>query len=263
MADLIKTSDGIDGAGDRLRFERICREALLGGLDADSIGTYKERRLHAALKRYFDADRTHHERRVLGYVADIEAGGEIIEIQTRDFYRMKGKLKAFLENGYSVTVVYPIAAKKWICWLNPEDGSVGKRRKSPRSGTVFDVIPELYAIRELLGHGSLRFCLMLLEVEDFRLLCGYSRDRKKGSRRYERIPLALCEKKFMAQAADYEIFFPAGLPDSFFAGEFAKAAKIRPAVAYKAIAVLTAMGLVHKGEKAGRAWRYHKALPKG
>ena len=41
------------------------------------------------------------------YVADIYKDGEIIEIQTRQFNRMRGKLQAFLPL-YPVTIVYPI-----------------------------------------------------------------------------------------------------------------------------------------------------------
>ena len=46
----------------------------------------------------------------VNYVADIFAQGEIIEIQTRQFNRMRDKLTAFLPL-YPVTIVYPIPGK--------------------------------------------------------------------------------------------------------------------------------------------------------
>ena len=248
----------MSGISDRLRFERICKEDPLRKLTASGIGTYKERRLHAVLKRFFEENEENHEISLLGYVVDIQDKMSIIEIQTSDFYRMKAKLKSFLDNGYTVTVVYPVAAKKWILWVNTEDGSITNRRKSPRDGTVFDIIPELYSIRELLCHKSLNFCIMLLEVEDYRLLCGYSRDKKKGSRRYERIPLSLHEQKYLRHPSDYHIFLPENLTDSFFAAEYATTAKVPSSVAYKALAILIEKGLVRKGEKEGREYRYHK-----
>ena len=50
-----------------------------------SIGTYKERTLHAALKRYLEPDPACHERRYKGFIADSLHDGGVIEIQTRQF----------------------------------------------------------------------------------------------------------------------------------------------------------------------------------
>lgn len=77
------------------------------------IGTLGERTLHMVLKRYFEPDESLHEIRVGGFVADIVRPNGIIEIQTRDFSKLRRKLAAFLELG-PVTVVYPVP---WAGWL--------------------------------------------------------------------------------------------------------------------------------------------------
>lgn len=243
---------------DITHFDRVCREALINARTAGGIGTYKERQLHAVLKRYFEEDESCHEVRVLGYVADIKNGSEIIEIQTGAFYRMREKLKCYLENGFDVTIIYPVSQKKWILWIDEESGSISNRRRSPRIGRIFDIIPELYAIKSMLTNSRLQICVMMLEVEDFRLLCGYSADKKKGSSRYERIPTALFGQHMLNAPQDYLVFLPECLPERFFARDYAKAAKIRMANAYKALAILNELGIVKKGEKQGRAFLYER-----
>ena len=57
--------------------------------------------------------------------------GEIIEIQTRQFNRMRGKLQAFLPL-YPVTIVYPIPYEKWLIWIDEDSGELSKKRKSPK-----------------------------------------------------------------------------------------------------------------------------------
>ena len=72
------------------------------------IGTLGERSLHAVLKRFLQPDENRHEVRVGRYVADIFDENGVTEIQTRQFYKMKRKLAAFLPE-HAVTVVYPVS----------------------------------------------------------------------------------------------------------------------------------------------------------
>ena len=46
---------------------------------------------------------------------------------------------------------------------------------------------ELYRIRRYLLRDGLRLKLVLLDMEEYRLLNGWSRDKKKGSTRFDRI----------------------------------------------------------------------------
>ena len=60
------------------------------------IGTLSEKTVHAVMKNYYAPDTDMHEIPIENFVADIFTGQEIIEIQTRAFYKMRRKLDAFL-----------------------------------------------------------------------------------------------------------------------------------------------------------------------
>lgn len=126
-------------------------------------------------------------------MADIYTENGIIEIQTRQFNKMRGKLSAFLPL-YPVTIVYPIPREKWLIWIDEETGDLSKKRKSPAKGSAYTAFIELYRIKMFLKDPNLRLKLVLLDMEEYRLLNGWSRDKKKGSTRYDRIPTALVEE---------------------------------------------------------------------
>ena len=97
------------------------------GIDRErhGIGTLSEKTVHAILKNYYAPDEDMHEIPIENYVADIYTGKEIIEIQTRQFNRMRDKLRAFLPL-YPVTVVYPIPRYK-RAFRTPEIPGKGQR----------------------------------------------------------------------------------------------------------------------------------------
>ena len=175
---------------DKKAFEAAKRKVI--GIDRQrlGIGTLAEKSLHAILKNYYEPNEDRQEIPIENYVADIFADGEIIEIQTRQFDKMRGKLAAFLPL-YPVTIVYPIPHEKWLIWIDEESGSLSKKRKSPRKGNPYLVFPELYKIKAYLKDPNLRLRLVLLDVEEYKLLNGRSRDKKKGASRYDRIPTEL------------------------------------------------------------------------
>ena len=193
---------------EQARFNRLCREILVSGHTSGEagIGTLAEKRLHAVIKRYLCEDEDCHEVGVLNtrFVSDVRIGNEIYEVQTGSFYPMKKKIAHYLEKtDCTVTVVHPIPAVKWISWIDPKTHEITSRARSPKRGRAEDLLPELYHLLPHLGDPRLRFRVLLLEAEDFRLLCGWSRDRKRGSERYERIPLALLGDLEFNSPADF------------------------------------------------------------
>ena len=152
------------------------------------IGTLQEKTIHSVLKYYYAPNPVYHEQKIASYVADICVDGEIFEIQTRNFNTMRGKLNTFLPD-YDVTIIYPIAATKWIQWIDMDTGELSPKRKSPKKGTVYQIIPELYRIRMFLNHPNLHFILSFLEVEEHKYLNGWSRDKKHGATRADGFPV--------------------------------------------------------------------------
>ena len=177
---------------DQARFQEACRKALAQKPLPQGIGTLGEKTLHRVLKAYFQPDPSKCEVRVGPYVADALTESGIVEIQTRSFYKLRPKLKAFLEQA-PVTVGYPVPAVKWLIWIS-EGGEPTPRRKSPAKPTAGQALFELSSLGELLFQPGLQVCVLLLEVEEYRLLNGWGNGGKRGSTRFDRIPLALLDE---------------------------------------------------------------------
>ena len=124
---------------DQKRFEEAKRKII--GVDRQrlGIGTLSEKTVHAIFKDYYEPDEDHQEIPIENYVADIYRDGEIIEIQTRQFNRMRGKLQTFLPL-YPVTIVYPIPYEKWLIWIDEDSGELSKKRKSPKKGCTYQAL---------------------------------------------------------------------------------------------------------------------------
>jgi len=240
---------------DQVRFE-AARDKIIGkNRTRQGIGTLSEKTMHAVLKNYYAPDEDMHEIPIENYVADIYTGTEIIEIQTRSMDRMRKKLEAFLPL-YSVTIVYPIPREKWLYWIDEDTGEVSQKRKSPKKGNPYQAFIELYKIRPFLNHPNLRLRLDLIDMEEYRLLNGWSRDKKKGSERYDRIPTQFFEEVCIDCIRDYMQLIPYELPVQFTVKDFAKYAKIPVRLAGTVLLIFYDLGLVSRIGKKGNSYIY-------
>ena len=219
------------------------------------IGTLSEKTVHAIVKNYLQPDEDYQEIPIENYVADIYQNGEIIEIQTRSFDKMRNKLKAFLPL-YPVTIVYPIPREKKIIWIDEESGELSAPRKSPLKGTRYNIFPELYKIKMFLKDPNIRLKLILMDMEEYKLLNGWSKDKKKGSSRYDRIPTNLVEEIEINCVEDYMQFVPYELEDEFTVKKFAKAAHIPAKLAGVVVNILYHMGTIERIGKKGNSYLY-------
>lgn len=240
---------------DEKLFQQACEEIIHVDRDKNGIGTLQEKTVHAVLKRFYEPDIAHQEIRIGNFVADIFRGDEIIEIQTRNFNSMRRKLDFFLET-YPVTIVYPIPHTKWLYWIDEETGAITKKRKSPKTGTVYDAYYELYKIKPYLSHPNLHLCLVLLDMEEYRLLNGWSRNKKRGSTRYDRIPVKLVEEFYIGNPTEYGCMIPENLPVPFTSRDFAANGKISQQTANLALNILNSIDAVARVGKRGNAYLY-------
>lgn len=181
---------------------------------SSGIGTLGERTLHAVLKFYMEPDPSYHEKRVGSFVADIARPEGIVEIQTRGLNRLRRKLDTFLEHS-PVTVVYPIASIKYLIWVDPATDEAAPRRKSPRRGTPLDAFAELYKIKPYLRHPNLSVCLLLMEIEEYRLKNGWSQDGKKVRHAASAYPRPWKANFGCAAPAITRLCFPQSCPSPF------------------------------------------------
>lgn len=240
---------------DKSRFEECRRNVTLNPARRDGIGRLGERTLHQILKYYFEPDDTFHEVKLGRYVADICRDNSITEIQTRAFRSLRGKLKAY-SGKYDVNIVFPIAVKKYLSWVSPETGEITSRRKSPKKGQLWDILCELYALRPDMPLEGVKFTLVLCEIEDFKLLCGYGEDKKKRAARFERIPTELIDIVTLETSADCSLLIPPTLGESFTAAEFAKASKMTRRTAGRAIQTLVSLGVIENIGTEKRTYIY-------
>ncbi len=240
---------------DQHRFEQAKEKIIGKDRRRQGIGTLREKNIHAILKHYYAPDEKMHEVSIENYVADIYTGKEIIEIQTRSFNKMREKLKKFLPL-CPVTIVYPMPHEKWLIWIDEETGSLSPKRKSPKRGNIYEAFFEFYKIKQYLYSPNLHLKIVLLDMEEFRLLNGFGKDRKKGSSRYERVPLAMVEEVSIKKKEDFIQLVPRGLKEPFTSLDYAKKACVSISIAQTALNILNSLNIVERRGRTGHSYLY-------
>lgn len=240
---------------DDARFQAARAAVLSESVAWEGIGTLSEKSLHKILKLYIEPDTDKHEVGYMGSIVDIKNDLGIYEVQTRGYDKLLPKLRRILQDS-RVSVVCPLAAEKYMRWLDPATGEMSERRKSPKRENVYDAFRMLFGIRELITHPNLRIRLVYMQVEDFRALDGWDKTKKRGSNRIERIPTRIICEEELCSVSDYLDKLPTELGAQFTAPEFSRAIKRRPRYAFYVLKLLQATGAVSEVGKRGRAVLY-------
>lgn len=242
---------------DPLLFEEACHLIMDHTRKINGIGTLREKTIHAVLKYYYAPKEIYHEHKIGSFVADILIDGEIMEIQTRNFNTLRRKLDAFLPN-HEVTIIYPVAHTKWLRWIDIETGEITNKRKSPKTGSLYAIIPELYRIKGYLKDPHIHFIISLIDVEESRLLNGWSADKKKGSTRDDGIPIAIYDEIHITDKQDYMKLLPDSLPELFTSKDYKRCAKISQHNAVIGLNILNYMEIIQRVSKDGNSFIYKK-----
>lgn len=245
-----------------LLFNEACKSILNNAIEKDGvigdssqIGTLKEKTVHAIVKNYVEPDPSFHEIKVEGFYADIVNEKGIIEIQTSNFDRLRKKLSVLLDL-HPITIVYPIAHIKNIYWINKETGKINQPRKSPKRGNPHDIFRELYKIKFFLAHPNIKLHIILMDMDEYRLLDGWSKDQKKGATKCDRIPKKLVNEMQVNSIEDYKNFLPPDLPAEFTVNDYKRIAKISQRNAGLCLHILNYIGAIKRIGKDGRAYLY-------
>lgn len=221
------------------------------------IGTLGEKTVHAVLKNYLSPDSSRHEIKVKNFYADIYNDNGIIEIQTGNFDKLRKKLSVFLDLT-RVTIVYPIPSTKYLRWVDVTTGEISPPRKSPKKGTPYMVFPELYKIKNYLTHPNLSLLIVLIDLEEYKLLDGWSQDKKKGATKSDKIPLAITNEIYINNISDYEKLIPKTLSQTFTSKDYKKETGLYKSHANTALNVLYSIGALKRIGKEGRYYTYSK-----
>lgn len=237
------------------RFQEV-KERMLGEERLRSgIGTLSEKTTHMILKNYYEPDVDKQEIPIGNYVADIFTGQEIIEIQSAGFGKLRDKLEAFLPE-YPVTIVHPIPHIKRLIWIDEETGALSAPHKSPKKGNIYDAFLELYRIRDYLGDRHLTVKFLLMEMEEYKILNGYGKDKKIRASKYDRIPLDILEEITIERPEDLMQFIPLELEEPFTKKMFARTARINDRMASLVIKLYQYYGMMEQTGKDGRSYLY-------
>ncbi len=228
------------------------------------IGTLHETELHAALKRHYARPIDQLEANVDGYVVDVlradGVGGiarDIIEIQTHNFAALKHKLPRLLEQ-HAVTLVYPIAAEKWVVRVEANRRTVIGRRKSPHRGHLSELFIELVSIPQLVAHPNFTLEVALIHEEELRCpATGKRRSRwLRPWRTFNRRLLKVVDRVALSTPDDFRRFVPPDLSSPFTSHELAAALDQPDALAHKITYCLRKMGTLDVVGKRRNAWLY-------
>lgn len=226
-----------------------------------TVGTQNEKLIHAALKNYYAPFSDEQEVRIGNYFADAVNENGIFEIQTKQLYRLREKLSAFLEHT-RVNVVHPIICECKTIFINEDTGEVTSAEKPRKINSLRTVFEELYSIRDFLKSENLRIIVVKLKATRTVYYHGEKTPdiRAKSVRKkctISKIPTEIIEEITLNGIEDYYSLLPENLPAEFTKKEFCKAA--HEAESSFRLEVLREAGVLEKVGKRGRAFVYSVA----
>ena len=219
---------------------------------AHSIGELRERSLHAALKRWYALPGDRAEVPLQGYVIDLVRHDTLIEIQTGSFAKLARKLTRLVRD-HRIRLVFPIARRKWIATTGP-DGSVLRRRASPKRGAYRDLFAELVRIPHLIGNPNFTLEVLIVEVEELRCADGKGSWRRRGISILDTRLLEVCDRRTFRTPADFARLLPPQLEEPFTNRALAAADAMPVSLAGMMTYTLHRMGAI---ELVGRRNRAH------
>lgn len=215
------------------------------------IGLLNEKPHHAALKAWYAEPGDLFEMPVDGYVVDIVRGDLLIEIQTRNFSAIRGKLSA-LTAQHPLRLVYPLAVEKWIVRLQPDGEQLLSRRKSPKKGSPVEVFSELVSIPRLLTSANFSLELLLIQEEEIRSYDAERAWRRKGWVTQERRLLDVIGRQVFGTPGELGALLPAELDEPFTTLALAEALGISRRLAQRMAYCLRAVGVLAAVGNSGR-----------
>ncbi len=182
---------------------------------------------------------------------DILRGELLVEIQTRSFSSLRGKLEKLLPH-HPVRLVHPIAQEKWIVRQGDGKSKPGGRRKSPKRGRVEHLFKELVFIPHLVREPNFSLEVLLTREEEHWVDDGSGSWRRKGWRVAERVLLEVVESIELLSSTDYLGLLPGDLPMPFSTLDLAQNAGIPRRLAQQMAYSLREIGWLQIAGTKGR-----------
>jgi hypothetical protein len=218
-----------------------------------TIGLLRETSLHASLKQLYARPGDLVEAKVGKSIIDIVRGDQLIEIQTRNFSSLKGKLASLLDVR-PIRVVYPIAISKTILRI-ANDEKIISRRKSPEKGRVEMIFNELIRIAGYVKHPNFSLEVAFIEEEVVWIDNGMGSWRRGGWSVEDRRLIKLIDCRVFSRPRDYDVLLPFGINELFTSHDLSQVLHLRKNLAHKMIYSLRGMDIIVQA--AGKNGRYN------
>ncbi len=224
-----------------------------------------ETSLHRELKRRMAGDESGEEQWLAGYRIDAIVDGRLIEVQVASLSAIRPKIVRLLDQGFEVTVVKPLTARKQIVRRDRRDGPEISRRWSPRRQDFSDVFHELVHFVGAFPHPRLTLELLLITEEEFRLARVKRWARQRDYIIEDRHLRSIEDRRVLRSANDLLGVLPKEVRrlcscSPFTTAELAVAAEVDRGMAQKIAYCFRKMGHWETVGKRQRAWLYQRAV---
>ena len=185
-----------------------------------------ETSLHRQLKLAYALSAAHTEVNFAAFRIDaIGRANELVEIQHASLGALKTKIRRLLDHDsqYSVRVVKPIVARKWIVTRQSPTGPVLRKRLSPKRGELCDIFLDLVHFTALFPHPRLTLEVLLVNTEEQRVAKLKHRFRRKNYVTLEQTLVSIEHRFELHSASDlWRVLPEVKLPASFDTAELAR-----------------------------------------
>jgi hypothetical protein len=225
-------------------------EILREGIRADMEST-----LHRQLKMLYAPSSDETEVVVDGYRIDAIADGRLIEIQAASLSSLAPKVKILLKS-HSLTVVKPLAAKKFIIKRKTPDGKILSKRYSPKKESLLHLFDELVHFKDIFPHENLIIEILLTEQVEHRVPKKKSRRWRKDYRVIDRELTEIQRRVSVSSPVDLLGLLPELPQEPFTTKEIAGCCSVPRSLAQKMAYCLRKAGSVEVTGKKGNAIEY-------
>ena len=124
-----------------LGYPPLLSNRMEGCVEPQHSKGFMETSLHRELKRLMAGDESGEEQPLAGFRIDAIVDGRLIEVQVASLAAIRAKIVTLLEQGFEVTVVKPLTARKQIVRRERRDSIAALRADTLRRDTTTGVRP--------------------------------------------------------------------------------------------------------------------------
>ncbi len=188
--------------------------------------------MHAAIKQLYAKKGSLVESKVGNFIIDVVWRNRLIEIQTHSFLNLKTKLVELLTK-HKITLVAPIPRKKTIELYDASLETLLRKRQSPKTGSLVNVVDELVYIPHLIREPNLTLEVLLVDVIEIRSANNKGSWRRKGVSIIDTKLQQIVSKHTFKSKKDYAKLLPKDLPPLFTNHDLIHSFNIKKQTAYK------------------------------